>query len=58
VFKEEGLEYPPEYFVPHLFVALLQHLLPQLGNTAVLDWNGDVTENSDGLHCRHLPDSQ
>jgi hypothetical protein len=39
LFKDERLEYPPEYFVQHLSVCLVLCIQPLLSNIAVVDWN-------------------
>jgi len=36
LFKGKWLEYPPEYFVQHLWVCLPLHIQPLLMNIAVL----------------------
>jgi hypothetical protein len=55
-FNVERLEYPLEYFVPHLTVCLPLFILPLLRHITVLDWNQQGSNDYDTGVWGHLAD--
>jgi len=49
VFKGERLEYPPEYLIHHLSVCMPLLIEPFLRNIAVLDRNGQESDQYDAV---------
>jgi hypothetical protein len=56
VFNDDGLAYPPEYYVPHLLVCMPRLYKPLLSNIVVLEWNWHESDHYETARCGHLAD--